>query len=268
MIRLNVKSALLALAAISMLASCGTKSTGTNEWELVWSDTFDRSETLDSTKWTRIPRGGSDWNRHMSLREDLVEIKDGKMVLWGVANDRPDEDTARFITGGVWTKETYSYKYGKIEIKAKLESATGAWPAFWMLGATNVHGGYPHNGEIDLMEHLNYDSIVYQTVHSHYTLNHGIKDNPVSGGIGRIDPDGWNTYGMEWTADSMVFLVNDKKTFSYPRIETELDGQYPFDEPFYLLIDMQLGGSWVGAVDMEQLPVKMEIDWVKIWQQK
>lgn len=245
---------------------CGTPGPKPIEWELAWFEDFDKDGVLDTSKWTRIPRGGADWNNYMSLREDLLEIRNGHLVLWGKVNDRPDQDTARYITGGIWTKDKYDFQYGKIEIRAKLESATGAWPAFWMLGS---NGRYPHNGEIDLMEHLNYDSIVYQTLHTHYTLNLGGRDKPQQGSTSVIDRDGYNTYGMEWFADSLTFLVNGKPTLTYPNLSGSLESQYPYaDGPFYLLMDMQLGGSWVGPVDSAQLPVKMEIDWVKVWQQK
>ena len=119
------------------------------------------------------------------------------------------------------------------------------------------------------MERLNNDSIAYQTVHSHYTFNLGIKDNPKQGSTGVIDPNDFNTYTVEMYADSLVFFINDTRTFAYPRIETDKEGQYPFnDSQFYLLLDMQLGGSWVGAVDSEDLPVEMEIDWVRFYQKQ
>lgn len=69
--------------------------------------------------------------------------------------------------------------------------------------------------------------------------------------------------------DSLVFFINETRTFAYPRIETDKEGQFPFtDKKFYLLLDMQLGGSWVGAVDSSDLPVEMEIDWVRFYQKK
>lgn len=270
----NLILILAVMLLLVVVAVLYCRNVHSEKWELVWSEEFDRMDgKLDETKWSRIPRGGSDWNNYMSLREDLVEVKDGHLVLWGKVNDRTEEDTARYVTGGVWTKDKFAFQYGKIEIRAKLESATGAWPAFWMLG---VNGKYPDNGEIDLMEHLNYDSIVYQTLHTHYTLNLDGRGKPENGSVTKIDPDGYNTYGMEWYPDRVVFLVNGEPTLTYPNLEGQtnadgvvMEGQYPYDKgPFYLLLDMQLGGSWVGGVDPEELPVKMEIDWVKVWRER
>ena len=127
----------------------------------------------------------------------------------------------------------------------------------------------PNGGEIDIMERLNNDTIAYQTVHSAYTYTLGIKDNPKQGGIGFINRDDYNVYSVEMYQDSLVFFINETRTFAYPRIETDKEGQFPFtDKKFYLLLDMQLGGSWVGAVDSSDLPVEMEIDWVRFYQKK
>ena len=155
---------------------------------------------------------------------------------------------------------------GRIEIRARLHGAKGAWPAFWLLPENEP---WPDGGEIDIMERLNYDSIAYQTVHSAYTYTLGINDNPPQGSTGRIDPDGYNVYCVEMHRDSLVFFINDKRTFAYPRIQTDKKGQFPFtDKDFYLLLDMQLGGSWVGKVDTADLPVEMEIDWVRFYRKR
>ena len=152
-----------------------------------------------------------------------------------------------------------------IHICAKLNAAKGAWPAIWMLPE---NAKWPSGGEIDVMERLNDDSIAYQTVHSHYTYTLGIKDHPKSHSTGVIHPDRYNVFAVEMYPDSLSFYVNDIHTFTYPRIQTQKEGQFPFDQPFYLLIDMQLGGSWVGAVDPKDLPVEMEVDWVRFYQRK
>ena len=152
-----------------------------------------------------------------------------------------------------------------MEIKARLQGAQGAWPAIWMLPE---NGKWPDGGEIDIMERLNHDSIAYQTVHSYYTFVLNEKKNPRPGGIGRIDPDGYNVYAVEILPDSIVFSINGNHTLTYPRIETDKKGQYPFGTPYYLLIDMQIEGSWVGKANPAEYPVRMEVDWVKFYELK
>ncbi len=119
----------------------------------------------------------------------------------------------------------------------------------------------------DIMERLNGDSIAYQTVHSYWTYHvNKNRSTPVHGGKGTIDPDGWNVYGVDIDPDSLVFRINGTPTFTYHRIDSLADkGQYPFFCTQYLLIDMQLGGAWVGRVEPADLPVEMEIDWVRNW---
>ncbi len=124
-------------------------------------------------------------------------------------------------------------------------------------------------GEIDIMERLNSDSIAYQTVHSHYTYDLNLKTNPKPGSTGVINPNDYNVYAVELHQDSLCFFINGNHTFTYPRIETEIEGQFPFgDGPYYLLIDMQLGGTWVGEVDPADLPVEMLVDWVRFYKKE
>jgi beta-glucanase (GH16 family) len=136
----------------------------------------------------------------------------------------------------------------------------------WMLADQPKYGKYPRNGEIDLMEHLNYEDKIYQTVHSYYTLVLKEKNNPPHYGTTQVNNEEFNIYGMEWYPDKLVFTLNGKETFIYPRLKDADPTQWPFDQPFYIMIDMQLEGSWVGKVDPADLPVQMIVDWVKVYE--
>ena len=129
---------------------------------------------------------------------------------------------------------------------------------------------WPWAGEIDVMERLNHDSIAYQTIHTAYTIERKQTRNPRHGSKGTINPDDYNVYAVEMYPDSLVFFINENRTFTYPRIDTgegdEL--QFPFKKPYYLLIDMQLDGGWVGPVDTLDLPVEMVVDWVRYYKEK
>lgn len=235
------------------------------KWKLIWEDHFNGT-SIDTTKWSKIPAGESDWNRHMSMDTACFAMEDGKLILKGINNSDSSRDSRPFLTGGIWSKGKFAFQYGRIEIRAKLGSAQGAWPAMWMLAELDKYGRYPKNGEIDIMEHLNHDSIIYQTTHSYYTLDLGRKTNPPHSGTAKINAAAYNIYGISWYPDRIVFQLNGKDTFTYPRM-TELDqAQWPYDQPFFLLIDQQLGGNWVGKVDSKQLPMEMLIDWVKVYQ--
>ena len=121
-------------------------------YELIWEDNFNET-TFDTCCWSKIPRGSADWNRHMSDDDRLYEVKDGNLVLHGIHNNGAVPlDTARYLTGGLYTKGKVNVKYGKVEICARLGCAQGAWPAIWMLPE---EAQWPNGGEIDIMEQPN-----------------------------------------------------------------------------------------------------------------
>ncbi|NQU51823.1 MAG: glycoside hydrolase family 16 protein [Bacteroidetes bacterium] len=233
--------------------------------QLVWQDDFNSTE-LDTSKWTKIPPNSADWGNYMTSAPQCYDFKDGKIYLKGIVNPNIEKDPRPFLTGGIYTKGKFAFQYGKIEIHAKLECAHGAWPAMWMLAEQNKYGNYPKNGEIDIMEHLNSDDIIYQTTHSYYTLNLKQKNNPMHHGTTNIDITRFNTFGLEFHPNKLVFSLNGVNTFTYPKIEGVDASQWPYDQPFYVLIDQQLGGSWVGKINANDLPVNMIIDWVKVYQ--
>lgn len=253
----------LLLFAIIVLSACSSKKENIEKWTLTWEENFE-GNTINTQVWSKIPRGLSDWNNYMSDYDSLLAIENGNLILRGIQNKVLPNDTAPFLTGGVFTKDKKTFGLGRLEIRAKLNGAKGAWPAFWMLPAK---GNWPLAGEIDIMERLDFDDFAYQTVHSNYTYNLKIKNNPIPGGTSPINPDDYNVYILEKYPDSLVFYINENHTFTYPRIVTDKEGQFPFaDQEFYLLIDMQLGGNWVGAVEPNDLPVEMAIDWVRFYE--
>lgn len=235
------------------------------DWNVVWEDHFENN-TLDTLKWTRIPPNNVDWGRHMTTDDQCYAFEDGKLVLKGIVNPDTLSDPRPYLTGGIYSKGKFAFQYGKIEIRAKLENAQGAWPAMWMLAEQKKYGAYPKNGEIDIMEHLNFDDIIYQTTHSYYTLELKQKDNPPYYKTTAVDVTEFNTYGLEWYRDKLVYTLNGAPTYTYPKLDGVDPSQWPFDQPFYILIDQQLGGSWVGPIKPEDLPVQMIIDYVKVYQ--
>lgn len=232
-----------------------------NGWKLIWQDEFS-GDQLDSKNWSLCQRGKADWKNTMSDDPRLLSVADGVLHLKGIVNDRK-EDPSPYLTAGVHSQGKFSFLYGKVQIKARFKSAKGAWPALWMLGSARK---WPANGEIDLMEHLNFDRKIYQTVHSQYTLEVDQTNTPKKGATAPIKRDDWNTYGAEWSADEIVFTVNGKVSHRYPRMPEKGELQYPFNQPFYLLLSMQIGGSWVGEAKAGDYPAGMEIDWVRVYQ--
>jgi beta-glucanase (GH16 family) len=265
---------LLLYGAFTPLHGNPTESHDRSEWTLIWEDNFE-GDRLDTAKWTlfsTLPsryQNASDWNRHMISDERVFDVKDGELHLKAINNPGIPDDPRPFLTGGVTSKGKFYYLYGKIEVRARKECARGAWPAIWMMPEKSVYGGWPHSGEIDIMEHLNYDSVIHHTVHTRYTNILNNRTNPPRGiGNIRADVTQWNVYGLEWYPDVLIWTLNGRETFRYPRVEG-LDPdmiQWPFDQPFFIKLSQQLGGSWVGEVNPDELPVSMIIDFVRVYQ--
>lgn len=250
------------------------------DWGLVFSDDFNGT-TLDSSKWNKIDYvswGVSDWRKYQSRDDELVTMNgDGTVSLWGKYGDytsQSDQSGANdtYACGGIFTDKTFTFQYGYVEVRAKFDCAKGAWPAIWMMP---TNGPWPQTGEIDLMEHLNYEGIVHQTLH--YNNASGGKATAgtvnASGGstayfTSQEDKADFHTYGVEWTPDALTFYMDGKATMVKT---TEANNpNWPFNKdnnPYYLLLDMQLGGSWVGEIGDIGDGVAMTIDYVHVYSQ-
>ncbi len=237
------------------------------QWHLVWEDDFKQDGKPDSDNWEFSGRGTPDWARYCADSPQTTFVKDGTLHLRGIVNTT-ENDSVPYQTGCIQTKGKFAFKYGKLEVKAKLSKGKGSWPAIWLMPQEATYGGWPHSGEIDVMEHLNYDSIVYQTLHSNYINVQGEREHPIHSQTSPIKADDFNVFGMEWYPDRIDFFVNGEKTLTYPKMDEADWQQWPFDQQFYIILDQALGGSWVGSIKDEDLPVEMVVDWVRVYQEK
>lgn len=235
------------------------------EWKLIWEDQFAEQGLPDTKKWGFAPRNSPDWAKYCTKSIRTTFVNNGKLHLRGIKNTS-DEDTVAYQTGCISTRGKFAFKYGKVEVKAKLSEGKGSWPAIWMMPSEGKYGGWPRSGEIDIMEHLNSDQKVYQTIHSSYVDLQNRKEDPPYSTTAPINPGEYNVYGLEWYPDRLEFFVNGQKTFTYPKIDGADFKQWPFDQAFYLILDQALGGSWVGKIDDNDLPIEMTVDWVRIYQ--
>ncbi len=237
----------------------------TREYILEWADEFEENR-LDERVWSKIEpyeSGNPDWRKNISTYDGCFDFRDGNIVLRGICNpgEAETKDTRTYLCGGIESWGKKSFKDGRIEIRAKTTSARGAWPALWMM-PEDQSAGWPGCGEIDIFEHLNYDSFIYQTLHSNYTYNVN-KENPLSHVTASVDVSDYNVYGVELASDTIKLMLNNNVTMAYPN--TGATDQFPYSKEFYLILDMQLGGSWVGSVTGENLPVEMSLDWVRFY---
>lgn len=256
---------ILLLPAITLAADKPTKSPSRKEWKLAWKDEFNGNK-LNPKSWERCEEGGADWMRHMSPLDSLCKVKNGVLELWGILTPEGLNENRPYITGGVYSEGLRSIRNGRFEVRARFDCAQGFWPAIWLMPDVKI--SWPTGGEIDIMEHLNFEDIAYQTVHSSHTY---YKREPKSKNSQTtpIDKSVFNIYTVEVSDSEITFYINDAKTFTYSKMEPTPEGQFPFaDHPFYIILSAQLGGSWVGNIEPQDLPVKMEIDYVRVYERR
>lgn len=230
-------------------------------WKLVWEEDFNTDGPVNNEKWSLVSKGTSDWKQYMTPSNELAFVQGGSLIL------KARKTTTGYETSGITSANKYHVKYGKVEVRAKLSAGQGTWPAIWMMPQQSVYGSWPKSGEIDIMEHLNHDTKVWQVIHSHYVDNLGIKNDPQYSSTTPFTVGAYNTFGIEWFPDKIDFIVNGAVTFSYPK-KANLPAdqlQWPFDQSFHLILNQALGGAWVGTINDAVLPVQTEIDYVKVF---
>lgn len=231
---------------------------------LVWSDEFESPGIPDSNRWS-WDVGGSGMGNHerqlytASRRANAV-VDSGQLILTAHREDTGTcwYGTCRFTSARLTTRGRFAFRYGRIEVRAKLPQGRGLWPGIWMLPEGAKHGAWPNNGEIDLMEQVGYEpEMVHATVHT--------AQGPTGAKQSLADPRGWHTYGMDWSPDSLVMWIDSQPRFRYLR--TGDWKQWPFDQPFHLLLNLAVGGSWGGlrGIDTSIFPQSLRIDWARIW---
>lgn len=231
---------------------------GTN-YRLVWSDEFDGS-ALNLAHWSHdLGEGVNGWGNNevqsYTSSADNLAVGDGRLVIKALKNG------SSWTSARIKTQGKRSFKYGKIEFRAKLPTGLGPWPAAWMLGSNIDSVGWPACGEIDVMEWKgSAPNVVGHATHS--PSRHG--GNPISTTAAVADPSGsFNTYAVLWAPGQVTFSVNGVTTGSWSTVET---GD-PFEKEFFLLLNLAMGGSYVGNyVDPALTSATYEVDYVRVYQ--
>lgn len=246
-------------------AASTTANSDHTEWKLIWSDEFDYNGLPDPKKWTY--EEGFVRNKEAQYytrgRRENARVEDGMLVIETRRERYRDAD---YTSASVTTEGHASWRYGRIEVKAKLPTGRGLWPAIWMLGADRPIVGWPACGEIDIMENVGFDpDRVYATIHTP-TFN-GNKGTQKSGNTVVVAPyRQFHVYAMDWYEDRMDFFVDGKKIHTFHNTGKGND-EWPYDKPFYLLINTALGGGWGGqqGIDDAALPQRYYIDYVRVY---
>ena len=251
------------------------KPESNNQWQLVWSDEFDRPGLPDASKWG-YDVGGHGWGNkelqnYTEKRKENARVENGLLIIEA---RRDGDEKNPYTSARLVSKGKGDWTYGRFEVKAKLPSGRGTWPAIWMLPTQRSYGAayWPDNGEIDIMEHVGYDpDVVHGSAHTK-AYYHSIGTQKT--GKTRVESarSGFNVYTVEWTPQEIKWYVNGRHyfTFANERLSNPAADykQWPFDKPFHLLLNLAVGGNWGGAqgIDESIWPQRMEIDYVRVYQ--
>lgn len=263
-----------ALILLAMNCSVPNEQTD-NGLNLVWSDEFEQDGLPDPEKWdydygnTCDRPFGCGWGNNEKQfytrnDPDNARVENGVLIIEA---RKEQMDSSAYTSARLVTRGKHAQRYGRVEVRAKLPSGRGTWPAIWMLPRENQYGGWPRSGEIDIMEHVGYEpDSVFGTVHTE-AYNHSIGTQR-GGQIYLPDAEtAFHTYAIDWTTDQIDFWVDDQKYFTFQNEKSGSEA-WPFDQAFYLILNIAVGGNWGGAqgIDDSIWPQRMEIDYVRFYQ--
>jgi beta-glucanase (GH16 family) len=274
-----MKYLLLSIACLSATLACSETDEypekevdfgfGEIEWELVWEDNFDKDGLPDKAIWD-YEEGyirNNEAQYYTKERLENARVENGNLII----EARKDNWNGKEITSA--SLHTYGNKsmlYGKIEVRAKLPTGKGTWPAIWMLGNTiRTVTNWPECGEIDIMENVGFDpDVIHANVHTK-AYNHSIGTNKGNKITVKKPYELFHTYTVEWYEDKMFFYVDDQRYFVFNNENTGND-VWPFDKPHYLILNLAIGGGWGGqqGIADDLLPQKYYIDYVKVYEKK
>jgi len=255
---INILSVVLVLFSVSSLSAQTSP-------KLVWAEEFEYTDTPSAENWG-YDTGDHGWGnnelQNYTANRENAFVKDGVLTIKAVK------------TGEKWTsarlvsKNKRDFKYGRVEVSAKLPLGVGTWPAIWMLPTEWAYGGWPESGEIDIMEHVGYDAgVVHGTVHTK-AYNHKI-GTQVGNTISIPDfNEQFHVYAIAWDAEKIDFLVDDQKYFTF---KNDLKGDFdswPFDQAFHLILNIAIGGDWGGkeGIDPALNDATMEVEYVRVYE--
>ena len=250
-------------SSINVTVQIGTGAdSGAN---LIWSDEFNYTGSPESSKWNYdIGRGDNGWGnneaQYYTKRSENVKVENGYLTITA---KKENYEGAEYTSTRMLTQGKFDFTYGKVEVRAKLPSGGGTWPAIWMLGSSISSAGWPACGEVDIMEHVgNNQGNIQSAMHtpSSYggTVNHG------SQFLDDVSSE-FHVYAVEWTSEKMIFSVDDVVHYTY-NPATKDSSTWPYDADQFIILNIAMGGGFGGAIDSNFVSSTMQIDYVRVYQ--
>ena len=233
------------------------------ERKLVWEESFSGNE-LELQSWNFETGDGCPELCGWGNNEKQIYTKVNHKVSNGLLSIQAKKTGKEYSSSKITTKGKQEFQYGKIEVRAKLPIGKGLWPAFWMLGSNIDTVGWPGCGEIDILEYVGKEpEYIFTSLHTPESYGRTIntKKEAVSG----IE-EGFHTYAIDWTKDNIKFLIDGQLFYNFSP-EHKDQNTWPFDQPFYIILNLAIGGNFGGPeVDDSIFPQEFIIDYIKVYQ--
>ena len=252
---------------------------------LVFQDEFNGEGLVDDDKW--VYEVGFVRNHEMQYytekRIENVYQKDGVLHIRCINQDTLRDESGNILnkyidpktgkdyyitSGSINTKGKYDWTYCRVEARLKVPLGSGTWSAIWMMPAKSVYGYWPLSGEIDIMEHVGYDpEKVNYAIHTE-AHNHMKKNGKGHNAFCPTCCSEFHVYGLEWYEDRLEWYLDGRKRFVVTRPENATWESWPFDQEFYLILNLAFGGGWGGTkgIDTDLLPQEYIIDYIRVYQ--
>jgi hypothetical protein len=237
--------------------------------QLVWSDEFNTNGSLDVTKWNYdIGNGcpnlcgwGNGEAQYYTNRSENVIVENGVLKITA---KKESYQGSQYTSSRIKTQDKFEFTYGNVEVRAKLPSGGGTWPAIWMLGANIDEGvNWPACGEVDIMEHVGNNPGTVQSA-MHTPSSYGNTSNKGSQFVPSATSE-FHIYKLEWTSEKMVFSVDGNIHYTYqPSVRNS--NTWPFDANQFLIFNVAMGGALGGSIPGNFTQSTMEIDYVRVYQ--
>lgn len=258
--------------AVLVLARTVTAATNVPAWSLVWAEEFNTGTRPDPAKWA-YDLGGHGWGNNelqtYTSRPENARIENGHLLIEARRETftGPDGRTRDYTSARLKTQGRVTWTYGRLEARIQITRGQGLWPAFWMLGADIGSVSWPACGEIDIMENIGREPA---TVHG---VAHGpgfFGSDPVGRAFhlpaGQRFADGFHLFAVEWETNRIRWLVDNQPFLTVVPQSLPPGGQWVFHKPFFLLLNVAVGGNWPGPPNADTaFPQTMRVDYVRVY---
>lgn len=258
---------------VAALVLDNTPRSSSEPWRLVWADEFDGPE-LNPDHWFiesgdgrqyGIPGWGN--NELQWYAAENVSVRDGHLVIEARAEARNGKT---YTSGRINTRDRVAFRYGRIEARIKLPDGQGMWPAFWLLPQNDRYGTWAGSGEIDILEAVNLGVDGRNDIHGTIHFGGPWPDNLQAGQAHIVSTsvvDQFHTYALEWDLEELRWYVDGQQYAKQTQWRTQA-APYPapFDQPFYILLNLAVGGNWPGPPSSATVfPRQIMVDYVRVY---